>query len=391
MLSSLSRARSLKSTCSALAVFTMVSLCLFSIAPLVTEAASTVTMTKSNTGYAKNYWTQHLAAQAKLEGFSKSQVIAWCKNPVSPGGADVRDVLGLKYDMALYISQSSGTMFDILAWCVANDVIVKALFENPVSPMFPSPGYSLGTSHNGEWGCMFATSGCNIRTYSSLTSTTYSQTLLSKTPQLLAVQGTQGSGTTNTDSGFTSIYNSPFIYFKNPPANPVTVKLSSLLNEYTPKPAFTSEYAWTDTFTNESELFYELQIPAITLSRAGQNFSSKAELVAYLETGDFFDRMHFTELQKQNSLGYIVPKIPTDSPNYYLTILSPESIADISQLDISSNPVIERNFFAIYPSAVSVATTDALQFPEQAPQSDAFTVTELGEVLVDSMVINWTE
>jgi len=80
-----------------------------------------------------------------------------------------------------------------------------------------------------------------------------------------------------------------------------------------------------------------------------------------------------------------------EANNYYLTILSPEAISRFSNLEINPAPEnLTRTFYAIYPSAVPVATTGDFAFPERQITSAGFGVEELGEFLVDeNMTVLW--
>lgn len=195
------------------------------------------------------------------------------------------------------------------------------------------------------------------------------------------------------DGGGASDADSPFIYFQNPPEGDISLTLDSELDTYYPKPSFNTEQGWLVnveggdmTLSGEEvdNLFYELEVSKLTLSRNGRNFSSKDELVEYLQHSDFLDNLGFTEIEKQNALGYFLPKLKKaeDAPHYYLTILTDEAIAEISQLSVEPAPEnIIRQYFAVYPSVVPVATVSDFTFPMQTT-SDGFTVKETGEFLV---------
>ena len=133
--------------------------------------------------------------------------------------------------------------------------------------------------------------------------------------------------------------------------------------------------------TAEDPLFYELGISEIQLSRAGKNFTQKTDLENYLMESDFFDQLGFNAIQKQNSLNYLLPKLP-ESDYYYLTILTPESVAQISQLDLAPTPeTLVRHYIAVYPTDSPVLVTSDLAFPVLV-EDVGFTVREYGEILV---------
>lgn len=178
--------------------------------------------------------------------------------------------------------------------------------------------------------------------------------------------------------------NSPLIYFTQ---SPESVHLTSELNEYIAEPEFDLDYGWQDP---TDPLYYELALNQITLNRHGRNFSSYAEVMSFLEDGDFFVNLNFTEEEKNNSLEVVREKLTSSAQNYYLTILSSESVAQISELNIIPEPEeLVRNYFAIYPSDVPVATTGDLVYP-QAPAKSGYAVWEYGEMIVQpEMQIFW--
>jgi len=190
-------------------------------------------------------------------------------------------------------------------------------------------------------------------------------------------------------------WDSPFIYIQNAPQGQILVSLVSQFNKYSPNPSFNEQSGWlldsqdgklTLDGKSQDKLFYELEISKLTLNRNGKNFSSKEDLTQYLQNSDFLTKLGFTDEQKKNSLGYFLPKLnETENKNfYYLTILSDQSITEISQLSIKPTPKeIIRQYFAVYPTNVEVKSTGNFIFPEK-PQIDAtdFTAKETGEFLV---------
>ena len=188
---------------------------------------------------------------------------------------------------------------------------------------------------------------------------------------------------------------SPFIYFQNPPTGDISLSLNSQFNKYYPKPTFNQDNGWLVnskdnklTLNNQeiNNLFYELEINKLTLNRNGRNFTSKEELSEYLQNSDFLTNLGFSELEKKNSLGYFLPKLTEAENNnfYYLTVLSDQSIAEISELNIKPTPKeIIRQYFAVYPTAVPVKTAGDFNFPENKNNNFTdFTVKETGEFLI---------
>ena len=190
-------------------------------------------------------------------------------------------------------------------------------------------------------------------------------------------------------------YNSPFIYFSNPPQGNIFLSINSKLNSYLPIPFFNAYNGWNLTGDKQKgtvsiegkeqkKLFYELAMDGVTLSRNGQNFNSKENLTSFLNNSDFFDKLGFSQEQKENSLKYVLEKLnyTRDSKYYYLTILNKSSIADISELKIQPKPnKITRNYIAIYPSDVPVKTTGDFVFP-RIEKENGFNVKETGELLI---------
>ncbi len=208
---------------------------------------------------------------------------------------------------------------------------------------------------------------------------------------------------TNTLSGSYQLIwntNSPFLYLHHPPEGTVSISLSSTLDKYFPKPAFNQKNGWQvqakdDTLSvngvQEPHLFYELATPSVTLTRKGRNFSSKADVVSFLKDSDFFTRLGFSPEEKQNSLSYLLPKIASipATPNYYLTILTPSAIENISRLDITPAPTKTiRHYLALYPNSVPVQTTGDFVYPQAREEGNSFVAKETGEIVVtEGMVV----
>ncbi len=187
---------------------------------------------------------------------------------------------------------------------------------------------------------------------------------------------------------------SPFIYFYNAPDGAVEISLDSQLDSYAPLPAFNDEQGW-ELVAKDSKLtldgkpvdhvFYELALNKISLSRNGRNFASKEEVIMYLNDSDFLTKLGFSQTEKDNSLGYLVPEIEAaaDSEYYYLTVLDAQSVAETGTLTVSPIPdKIVRQYFAVYPTDVPVATTGDFVFPE-VELIEGFIVKETGEFLIN--------
>ena len=200
------------------------------------------------------------------------------------------------------------------------------------------------------------------------------------------------------DTKTTNWNNSPFIYFLNPPQGNIAVTLNSKLNSYFPLPSFNTTNGWNVTGDKQKgtvsidgkeqkNLFYELAMNSVTLNRHGQNFNSKEEITSFLQNSGFFDKLGFSQEQKENSLSYVLQKLNDSKVNtkhYYLTILTDESVADISTLAIQPKPKkLIRTYFAIYPTNVPVKTEGSFVFPQKENLiKNNFTVKETGEFLV---------
>lgn len=256
-----------------------------------------------------------------------------------------------------------------------------------------SQGYSCGDimipPDNIDTGCTeyeLVCSKLNVDTYSATKLNEYS---------LSGTKSTENKYLSCAYSPGTLVYSndSPFLYLHNAPEGNVSVNISSPLDTYFPKPAFNQKNGWNVvshngqiTLENEkvNNLFYELALKKMTLNRNGRNFASKDEVIAYLNNSDFLTKLGFSEEEKKNSLGYLIPEIQkaSDTEYYYLTVLEPESIANISTLTVTPKPNrIDRQYFAVYPTEVPVRTEGDFIFPE-TDKEDGFTVKETGEFLI---------
>jgi hypothetical protein len=187
---------------------------------------------------------------------------------------------------------------------------------------------------------------------------------------------------------------SPFIYFYNMPEGEVSVSVDSHLDTYYPKPAFNQENGWVlngedgMNFKEDDSLFYELEVNSVTLNRNGTNFTSKEDLTTYLNESELFTTLGFSDTEKENALGYLLPKIEeVESTNYYyLTVLSDEAVSDISQLSVTPAPDhILRQYVAVYPTPVPVKTNGDFLIPQNnTDYGDAYVLKETGEFLISN-------
>lgn len=243
------------------------------------------------------------------------------------------------------------------------------------------------------------------KTTTTNTSYSYSGTLLKKEKnKSLSMRGNKHTYTSYSTSYSyktltTPSFNSPFIYFQNTPNTPFDVKVVSEFNNYKEAPEFSEKNTWSGELKDDQmildgqshdHLFYELDVNKVDLNRNGKNFDTQESLEAFLQNSDFFDKMGMTEEQKINSLEYLLPNIP-ESPNYYLTILSDQSVNKLSQLEFSKDPEqFIRKYFAVYPTKTPVKTFGDLVYPEYREESNDFTVIETGEILIQpEMFVFW--
>ncbi len=230
---------------------------------------------------------------------------------------------------------------------------------------------------------------------------TYGVDLLAKdtTAGVVRMQGNYAASVIPGGQTVTSpSFNSPFIYLEVPDGT-YTVTLDSEWDAYqSVAPAFTGLASWNtevkngQTYVNgdaQEHLFYELGMHRIDLSRNGMNFSSKEELESYLAHSDFFAKLSMTNQEKENSLGYLIPRLP-ESENYYLTVLTDESISELSTLSIQPAPdKLVRTYYAVYPTVAPVATEGGLEFVGK-DLAGSSVVKEYGEIIVKpEMYVFW--
>lgn len=220
-----------------------------------------------------------------------------------------------------------------------------------------------------------------------------------KTNSMLRMEGKYTSGSsTPARTVTTPVFNSPFIYLEVPDGQYI-VTLDSEWDQYqSVSPEFTQESSWSVNVTQadmyvgdevKDHLFYELGMHRIDLERNGLNFETKEALIAYLQDSDFFAKLNMSEVEKSNSLGYLVPKLP-ESENYYLTVLSDEAIAALSKITVTPAPDnLVRTYYAVYPTSSAVKTEGGLEFPG-ALNVTGSTVKEYGEIIVKpEMYVFW--
>lgn len=226
---------------------------------------------------------------------------------------------------------------------------------------------------------------------SSATEDAYTAKLLEKSKVNLRMQG---SNKPVEDKTFVSpSFNSPFIYFKNfqDGAYRINIKTDGFSFQNV-EPNFTDATGWDIDVRNQNistngqeikHLYYEVNPSQITLTRNGKNFSSRDELIHFLNESDFFDNLLFTQEEKNNSLAYILPRIG-NAKNYYLTILDRATVEEISQVEVIPQPEhVDRVYYAIYPTQNKVAVYGDLLYPERMIDNKS-RVQEYGELIVDS-------
>ena len=208
-----------------------------------------------------------------------------------------------------------------------------------------------------------------------------------------------GSIITGGQTVTTPSFNSPFIYFDNMPDGSYTVSLDSEWDSYQAvAPAFTKAAGWDVDLQEgttyvagvaQDNLFYELGMHRIDLSRNGLNFDSKEALVSFLLESDFFTNLNMTAEEKTNSLTYLIPRLP-DAPYYYLSLLEDDAVSELSSLKIEPKPEqLVRTYYVVYPSASPVRSSGELIFPAGFDASKP-TVKEYGEIIVKpEMYVFW--
>lgn len=229
--------------------------------------------------------------------------------------------------------------------------------------------------------------------------------------RVLSTYSLEGYSTVNTASAGiikTTHYfyvNSPFLYLENLPKSKVSVGIESTLNKYSPKPSFNIKNGWnlipknnkiTVSGKEQNNLFYELALNTINLNRNGRNFSSKEEVISFLQNSDFFEKLGFSAAEKKNSLDYFIPKIQSaeNKKYYYLSILDADAIKNISTLHIDPQPTtVVRVYYSLYPTDVPVKTEGDILFPEIIKGNNKdFLAKETGEILVyPDMIVIWNK
>jgi len=336
-----------------------------------------INITYENSQYAKNYIKNNLrqTGRAVVSPISASSYIGWCKNPTT-----FIDIFGGWYN--------SWTMFDAINTCVANKKVYSAVWSPNI--------FTQWNKYEWKWVCAKKKRDCRL-TVKKISDVNLDWKLIEKKDyDRISIKWTKENIYKTINSWK---FNSPFIYFKNAPEWKFSVELNSKFDNYKAVPKLNKNNSWEWIIKNDKfiidnkeskNLFYELELNKVTLNRNWKNFSSKEELINYLTKSDFFEKMWFTKEQKKNSLNYLLPKIK-ESPNYYLTILSSDSIENISKLKFSKKPdEFVRKFFAIYPTKTKVKTTGELIFPEAEIKTNSFKVIETWEILVNpDMFVFW--
>lgn len=186
----------------------------------------------------------------------------------------------------------------------------------------------------------------------------------------------------------------PHLYLHNTPAGTVSITPDSDLDIFKTEQPFTLGNTWLLSSADGEvsldgeevdHLFYRLAIEDLTLSRHGRNFASRAEVIDYLKSSDFFSKLGFSAEERTNSLETIIGDIEANpaSPYYYLTVLDEASINQVSKLAIDPAPAdLIRSYFAVYPTPVPVKTEGDFIFPAIKTIGTEYTVKETGELLL---------
>lgn len=230
---------------------------------------------------------------------------------------------------------------------------------------------------------------------------TYGVDLLAKdvTAGIVRMEGNYAATTIPGGQTVTSpSFNSPFIYLEVPDGE-YSVTLDSEWDMYqSVTPSFTAAATWHTTIDDsklyvagkpQDHLFYELGMHRIDLTRHGINFDSREALETYLQDSDFFTKLEMNDREKVNSLGYLLPKLP-ESKNYYLTVLTDESVNTLSTITVNPTPEkLVRTYYAVYPTVAPVATEGGLQFTDKDISGNSV-VKEYGEIIVKpEMYVFW--
>ena len=285
-------------------------------------------------------------------------------------------------------SVESGRLFNHLAWCIAEERIEMATFYGP---------YTLEDSpSDSDRNCR----SCRLAMATSTDESQYFADIEESIPgEWIEMEWI--FDTLADEALFSAEFNTPFLYFVNQPEWEIDVTLNSNQNEYTSqRPEFNKERGWEVESDGEDiyveweqtdSLFYELSFDKVELTRNGKNFDNKEDLVDYLKNSKFFDKLWFSEEEKENSLNEILPRIE-ESPNYYLTVLEEEAIEDIVEYDFSKEPdELIRRYFVVYPTVTEVKTEWGLEFPDEEEVSENdYVVKDYGEIYMkDGMFPSW--
>ena len=198
----------------------------------------------------------------------------------------------------------------------------------------------------------------------------------------------------------TDSFNTPFVYIENAPEWELEITMESDRDEYTAQdPEFNKENGWEVEIEGDNkyveweeveELYYELKVNGVEITREGKNFGSKEELLEYMEESDFFDNLWLDEREKENSINAIQPKLP-ESENYYLTVLEEEAIEEIVNYEFSKEPEeLIRRYYAVYPTENKVASTWEFNFPDEEEVDRDYVVKDYGEIVIkEDMIPLW--
>ena len=285
----------------------------------------------------------------------------------------------------------SSERFVTLWACVAQWHIRMATFYGP---------YDVWHTDDSVRWCMWSSGRCDFAVATKTDEKLYYGDVLENVPdEGLTMEWIHGYLTD--EAVFVYNFNTPFLYFDNQPKGEIDVQINTELDMYTSQdPEFNIENGWSvqsdwqDIYVKWQErdhLFYKFAFDKVEMTRQGKNFDSKEWLKDYLENSAFFEKLWFSEQEKQNSLWYMYDVLE-DSPNYYLTILEEDAINNLVNYDISKEPEeLIRRYYVVYPTKNEVNTVGWLNFPDNVDISDdKYTIKDYGEIYMkNGMFPSW--
>lgn len=111
-------------------------------------------------------------------------------------------------------------------------------------------------------------------------------------------------------------------------------------------------------------LYYELETPEIILNRNWILFDSKDQIIDYLSKSDFYSKLWFSEVEKNNSINVIIKWLEKiNNKYYYLNLLSKNAIEDIVKNNIDADVKVIRKYIGIYPTDNKIPNNWEFVFP----------------------------